>query len=380
MRTKLIITLVLLLGILPVAQSQETLYNNWAEVEAALVKKSIRRQWILMRDGVRLDANIFLPKNGKMPYPTVLMRSPYPDEIILDLRAKQGFTVKLLEKGYAIVFQNERGRYWSEGEYNYLARAKEDGYDTVDWISKQKWSNGKIGTIGCSSSAENQLGLSISNHPAHAAAIAQAPGAGIGKIGPYSEQGNIYRGGALQLLFAAWFHDYVYYGGEAANQRPTFPRDMSQEDRVRVSKFFKLWPNYGWGIVREGMDYHQYFNHLPVGDLNKAMNGPVTNWTSFARRMPGDAVWSETHFANEGDKFGVPMLWVFSWYDVAVAPNIALYNHARINPAAERAKGNQFMLIGPMPHCAFGAESENTVVGERELGDASYDYQTRYLV
>jgi len=379
MRKKVIIALVILLGILPVAQANETKYNNWAEVETALVRKSIRRQWIPMRDGVRLDANIFLPKNGKGPYPTVLIRSPYPDEIILDILGQQGFFVKLLKNGYVIVFQSERGRYWSEGEYNLLARAKEDAYDTVDWISKQGWSNGKIGTFGCSSSAENQLGLSVANHPAHAAAIAQAPGAGIGKVGPYAEQGNIYRGGALQLLFAAWYHDYIYYGGDAANQRPTFPKDMTQEDRVRVSKYFKLWPNYGWGKVREGMDYHKYFNHLPVGDLNKAMEGPLTNWDSFARRMPGDAAWNETHFANEGDKFGVPMLWVFSWYDVGVAPNIALYNYARSNTSSNRAEGNQYMLIGPMPHCQFGSESKNTVVGERELGDARYDYQSHYL-
>jgi putative CocE/NonD family hydrolase len=379
MKTKSIITLIALFGILLTAQPREIRYNNWAGVEAALVEKSIRRQWIPMRDGVRLDANIFLPTNGEAPYPTVLIRSPYPEEYILDAYARSGIPVTFLENGYAIVFQNERGRYWSEGEYNFLARAKEDGYDTVDWISKQSWSNGKIGTIGCSSSAENQLGLSAANHPAHAAAIAQAPGAGIGVIGPYWEQGNFYRGGVPQLPFASWYHDYAYYGGAAATHRPTFPKDMTQEDRVRVSKFFKLWPNYGWDKVRKEMNYNTFFDHLPLQDLIKAIEGPVTNWDDFIRRSPGDPVWSKTHFANEGDTFGAPMLWVFSWYDVGVAPNVALYNYARSNTSSARAKNNQYMLIGPMPHCAFGTESENTFVGELELGDARYDYQARYL-
>jgi putative CocE/NonD family hydrolase len=359
--------------------AEDSGFENWAEMEKALVKESIRRQWVPMRDGVRLDANIFLPKAGEAPYPTVLIRSPYPDEIILDGMAGKMLNRILLEQGFAIMFQNERGRYWSEGDYNYLARAGEDGYDTIDWVSKQPWSNGKVGTIGCSSSAENQLALSVAAHPAHAAAIAQAPGAGIGRIGPYAEQGNMFRGGVPQLLFAGWYFDYVYYGSEAAAQRPRFPSDLSQEDRVRLSKFWKLWPNYGWGKPREGFDYHEFFSTLPVSDLMIAADGPVTNWNDFIQRTPHDSAWEDTHFSNEGDEFGVPMLWMFSWYDISVAPNAALYNYARENTSTRRARDNQFMVIGPMPHCQFGEEVEETVVGERNLGDARFDYDTLYV-
>lgn len=354
----------------------ESSFKNWREMESKLVEKSIRRQWVPMRDGIRLDTNIFLPKHGEAPYPTVLIRSPYPDEKSLDRLATKSLYETFLKKGYALVFQNERGRYWSEGKSVYLARAKEDGYDTVDWLAKQEWSNGKIGTIGCSSSAENQLGLSVANHPAHAAAIAQAPGAGIGQIGPYSEQGNIYRGGALQLLFANWFNRWITYGLRGADQRPRFPSDMTQEDRVRVSKLFKLWPTHETPQDKPDFDYLAYYSHLPVGEINK--DGALTDWDDLVKRLPGDPVWQETHFANEGDTFGVPMLWVFSWYDVGVAPNVALFKHAREN-AGKRAKGNQQMLIGPLEHCAFGDETEETKIGERELGDARYDYDQRYL-
>jgi putative CocE/NonD family hydrolase len=363
----------------PSATAGDSGFANWAELEQALVTKSIRRQWVPMRDGVRLDANIFLPKNGQAPYPTVLLRSPYPDEIVLDIRARNSFFRKLMEQGYAIVFQNERGRYWSEGSYDFLVGARNDGYDTVDWISRQQWSNGKVGTYGCSSSAEHQLALSVAAHPAHMAAIAQAPGAGIGRIGPYAEQGNFYRGGALQLFFAGWYRDFAFYGGETADQRPTFPPDLSQADRIRLSKMFRLWPEHGLGRVEEGFDYLEFFAALPVGTLNSAINGPVTNWSKFATRTPGDPDWFDTDFVNDGDEFGVPMLWMFSWYDIAVAPNVAMFNHARQHTSTRRAKDNQFMVISPMPHCQLGNETETTMVGQRNLGDARFDYDTFYL-
>ena len=355
--------------------AEQSRFANWQELQEELVGKVILREWIPMRDGVRLDAEIYLPKTGNAPYPVILIRSPYPsDKLLQPHETYEAF----LEGGYALVYQYERGRYWSEGEHEYLARAADDGYDTVDWVAKQEWSNGRVGTIGCSSTAENQLRLMSAAHPAHRAAIAQAPGAGIGNIGPYYEQGNTFRGGAPQLLFASWYHNYIWYSG-AGDPRPQYPADMSQEDRVRVSKYFKLEPNFGWGVDRPDFDYAKYYSHLPVGDLNIAAEGPRTDWDRFVRRSPNPEEWKDIHLSNEGDTFGVPALWVFSWYDVSVAPNVALYNYAREHTSTDRAKGNQHMIIGPMPHCQFGKESRKTVVGDRDLGDARYEYVARYV-
>ncbi len=168
----------------------------------------------------------------------------------------------LLENGYAVVHSNERGRYWSGGEYEYLANAGADGYDTIDWISKQPWSNGKVGTYGCSSTAENQLKLNTAAHPAHAAAIALGPGAGIGKIGPYSEQGNTFRGGALQLLFASWYRGLIFYG-KHGDPRPQYPADLTVEQRERLGETFRLHPNRGDFGTSPGFDYDKYFRSLP---------------------------------------------------------------------------------------------------------------------
>jgi putative CocE/NonD family hydrolase len=347
--------------------------ETWKEVRETLVGEAEEKILVPMRDGIRLDTNVFFPRDGEPPYPVVLIRSPYQLENIMGLWMKSGQIQLFLENGYAIVFQNERGRYWSEGEYTFLAGAREDGYDTIDWIVRQPWSNGKVGTLGCSSSAEHQLGLATMGHPGHAAAIAGGPGAGIGVIGDFHEQGNFYRGGAIQLLFASWYNDWVFYGGSGHLQKPGFEAELSREDRIRLSHMFPLRRS------EPDLDYREFFRHLPVADLLRNVDGPVTDWEDLSRRTPGDPAWSRTEFAGEGDTFGVPMLWMFSWYDVGVAPNLALYNYAREHTSTARARGNQFMVMSPMPHCGYGQETRDTEVGERSMGDARFDYEKLFL-
>lgn len=361
------------------ALAQTARYKDWAEIEGDLVEQKMLHRQVPMRDGVQLDANIYLP-HGKPPFPVVVYRSPYLQEIFLTPGAlpPNDLNAVLLANGYAIVHENERGRYWSGGDYEYLANAGADGYDTIDWIAKQPWSNGKVGTYGCSSTAENQFKLNSAAHPAHAAAIALGPGAGIGKIGPYSEQGNTFRGGALQLLFASWYRGFIFYG-KYGDPRPQYPEGLSADDRERLGEVFRLHPNRADYQTSGGFDYEKYFARLPVLDLNKAVNGPRTEWERFSRRTPADPAWRELALSNEGDKFGVPMLWGFSWYDVSVAPNVALYNYARDNTSTDRARNAQQMFIGPTSHCMFGGEKRQTIVGARDLGDARYDYIARFM-
>ena len=116
---------------------------------------------------------------------------------------------------------NERGHFFSEGNYDILGPPLTDGTDAITWMSSQPWSNGKVGTIGCSSTAEWQLGVAAQGNPAFAAMIPQGFGAGVGRVGPYYEQGNWYRGGAVQMLFIAWLY------GEQNQVRPMFPPNTS---------------------------------------------------------------------------------------------------------------------------------------------------------
>ncbi len=101
-----------------------------------------------MRDGVRLATHVYRPKGATGPLPTILIKTPYNE-----MPYKAGTTRNALDAikhGYALVLQNERGRYYSEGEWEILGHPQTDGYDTLTWIAKQSWSNGKVGTRGCS--------------------------------------------------------------------------------------------------------------------------------------------------------------------------------------------------------------------------------------
>ncbi len=106
------------------------------------------------------------------------------------------------------------------------------------------------------------MGLAALDHPAHAAMVPQGFGAGVGRVGPFYEQGNWYRGGAEQMLFFAWLY------GVQNTQRPTFPKDISNEDIVRLSRYFDLAPEM------PPVDWSKALWHLPVEDIMRNVDGP----------------------------------------------------------------------------------------------------------
>ncbi len=317
-----------------------------------------------MRDGVRLSALILFPKDRpRRNLPAVLFRSPYviePGEVGRFAEYLQSF----IKNGYAAVIQNVRGRYFSEGTYTYLVGSGQDGYDTVDWITHQPWSNGKVGTLGCSSTAEEQHKLNAAQHPGLAATVPMGSGAGIGKVGPYNEMGNFYRGGAIQGLWFAWYYDAGY------TYRPSFLPGLSRETLIRLGRFWTLQPNQ---MPPSGIDTLIWT--LPINQVMERMGAPPSDMDDFVNRLPNDPRWKEVDFGVEGDRYGAPMLMINSWYDVSIGPNVALYEYQTKNAASEKARDNMFMVIAPTTHCTQGTmESERTIVGERDLGDARFDY------
>ncbi|MBL8235761.1 MAG: CocE/NonD family hydrolase, partial [Bryobacterales bacterium] len=126
---------------------------------------------IPMRDGKRLNASLFFPKGRpRQNLPAILTFFPY------QINPVSAENRTFLENGYALAYVNVRGRYFSEGTYTYLGGSGPDAYDTIDWLSRQPWSNGKIGALGCSSSAEEQHRMNAMGHPAFAAAVPRASG------------------------------------------------------------------------------------------------------------------------------------------------------------------------------------------------------------
>ncbi|MCI4649650.1 CocE/NonD family hydrolase [Phaeodactylibacter sp.] len=360
---KHILQALLFLGLLAIALpafSQDEADALWAEVqEIAIVEQKVMMP---MRDGIRLATDIYRPKTDE-PVPVIFSRTPYNFNLYSEGKLNKRQIQRAMEavkRGYAYVVQNERDRYFSEGEWDILGLPLTDGYDAFSWMADQEWCNGKIGTLGCSSTAEWQMAVAALDHPSHAAMVPQGYGAGIGTVGDYYEQGNWYRGGAQQMLFTSWL-----YWVQNGRIRPMFPKDATQEELIRMSRFFDLVPD------PPDVDWKEAFRHLPVKDIIENVDGPRGIYSEMIQRKPNDPAWFEGGLYHDTMGFGVPSFWFTSWYDVSISPNLALFNHVRKNP---EVGADQYLVIAPVLHCAYTRATENTIVGERSVGDARLNY------
>ena len=332
-----------------------------------------RKLMIPMRDGTRIATDVYRPKDTSKKYPTIFVRTPYnfnfwdvrngaPRDLSSELEA--------VKRGYAYVEMNERGRFFSEGNYDILGPPLTDGVDELAWISKQSWSNGKVGTIGCSSTAEWQLAVAAQGHPAFTTMIVQGFGAGVGRVGPFYEQGNWYRGGAVQMLFIAWLYS------QQNQVRPMFSPNATQDELIGASRAFDL------AAQLPPVDWSKALRTLPVKDIMKAAGGPtgifadrmpVATGGAMIEREPNDPAWYKGGLWHDNMRINLPGFWFMSWYDVSIGPNLAAFNHVR-KTASREVADRQFAIIAPTLHCAYRRATENTIVGERSVGDARLNY------
>ncbi|GAA0879398.1 CocE/NonD family hydrolase [Algoriphagus jejuensis] len=330
--------------------------------EVAIVDQKVMMP---MRDGVRLATDIYRPK-GEGKYPIVFSRTPYNFNTWgngeLNTRTMQS-AMEWVKKGYAFVVQNERGRYFSEGDWDILGVPLTDGYDAFDWMAKQTWSNGKVGLLGCSSTAEWQMAVASLDHPALGALVPQGYGAGVGKVGDFWEQGNWYRGGAGQMLFTNWL-----YSVQHDPMAPKLPAGIEQKDLLRLQRFYDMSPEY------PRIDSKAALSHLPIQDIIRNQNGPMGIYEEMITRKPNDPKWFNGGLYHDEMPFDKPSFWFVSWFDVSAGPNIALFNHARQNAVSQVARDNQYLVIAPVMHCSYTRATENTMIGDLNVGDARLNY------
>lgn len=329
------------------------------ESELATLADSRIAVMVPMRGGVRLSTNIYTPKNAKGRLPVILWKTPYNEHKLRG--STQRYAIEAVRRGYVFIVQNERGRYFSEGKYEILGKPQTDGYDTLSWITGQGWSNGKVGTLGCSSSAEWQLALAGLNHPAHAAMVPMAAGAGIGKVGRFQEQGNWYTGGVPRSLFFVWLY------GVDNPVRAQLPAEIDEATRARATL------NNDLAATKPKVDWNKHIKHLPVDTLLSSLGEPPQTFDTLIARTPADPAWREGGLYHDDMGWGVPALWFNSWYDVSIGPNLELFNHARASKTDAEAAANQYAVIAPVTHCGYSRLGKNSVVGERSMGDTSFD-------
>ena len=349
--------------------------RNAIEKELGSIAIIERKVMVPMRDGKRMQADIYRPRDESKKYPIIFSRTPYNFNYWdVELGAPRDMTTELeaVKHGYAYVEMNERGRYFSEGNYDILGTPLTDSDDALDWMGGLGWSADKVGLIGCSSTAEWQLNVASRGNKALATFIPESFGAGVGRVGPYYEQGNWFRGGAVQMLFAPWLYDY---GLSTNDGKPNFPPGMSQEALVTAAKSYDL------SAHPPTVDWSKALWHLPENDILAAVgsqHGIFADTTpsgqpAMITRTPNDPAWYKGGLWNDSMRIDIPGLWFMTWYDISTGPNLAAYNYVR-KTADPAIASEQYAVIAPMPHCSYKRATEHTMVGERDLGDARLDY------
>ncbi len=337
---------------------------------AAVIDRSVM---VPMRDGKRMLADVYRPKDTSKKYPIIFVRTPYNFnwwDVKLGAPRDMTRVLDAIRRGYAYVEMNERGHFYSEGNYDILGPPRTDGYDAIRWMASQPWSNGKVGLTGCSSTAEWQLGVVTENNPGLATFNVQGFGAGVGRVGPYYEQGNWFRGGAVQMLFIDWLY------GEQNQVRPMFPPTTTQAQLTQARTMFDLAPQM------PPVDWSKQLWHLPEADIIRDIGGPpgifdthmpVATGVDMIARTPNDSAWYRGGLWNDSMPIDKPGLWYMSWYDVSISPNLAAYNFVRRTAPANIAN-EQYAIIAPVLHCQYTRATKHTMIGDLDVGDARFDY------
>ena len=301
-----------------------------------------------MRDGVKLATDLYFPEGVTGKLPVILIRTPYNKA---GYRQPRAASQQFSAQGYIVSVQDTRGRFASEGDYTIQGNDTNDGYDTVDWLAKQPWSNGNIGTFGCSYSGDVQIISSKLRHPNLKCMVPQSAGSSIGAADNRYYFFGARKGGNVEVAGGlGWFANNGNKDrGKAVENLP--------EDRFR-----------------------KYWATLPLTGMIERAGGPRTDWDDVASRELTDPWWEQGGYLKGDEKFDVPALHINSWYDFGVYETLLEFNLLRTNAVSDRARNNQFAVISPTSHCRSEiGTTANTIVGERELGDAQLDYYTLYL-
>jgi putative CocE/NonD family hydrolase len=298
-----------------------------------------------MRDGTILRADILLPaQSGR--FPTLVYRTPYNKESAF----REGNTFeKAVARGYAVVVQDVRGRYASDGEFNAYRNEGRDGYDTIEWAAKQSWSDGNVGTLGLSYPGAVQWLAAVENPP-HLKAMVPAM--------TFSTPRNFFYSGGV--FDGSWL-DWIWFNiAPDIRRRKNLP---GPQTRKEASASWK-------------QEHQRMQEFLPLGDLPdlKDIAPFYYEWLS---HPPADPWWDWAELRNKYDRVHAAVLNFSGWYDEAYGPDGATTNFNGLLAARRDEKDPRTRtMIGPWTH---GGQEESRS-GERDFGpSAAIDYDELIL-
>ncbi len=262
---------------------------------------------IPMRDGVELSADVWMPAEEGQ-YPAVLIRTPY-------IKVTPGLGVPQLGQmfagqGYVLLIQDVRGRGDSDGKFNFYHQEGEDGYDSIEWIARQPWCNGKVGMMGVSYLGAVQW-LAAREKPPHLVCIVPtAPSADYWEESPFN-------GGAFSTQFAlSWLNGT---SGRLAQGAHTI-----------------------------GLDWNKILLHRPLMTMDEVMGRKMPLYREWLKHSTLDDYWKKIQFVDSDfPTMNLPALHITGWFDGDQIGTLIYWNGMR---KYSSAKDKQYLIIGPWNH------------------------------
>ncbi len=309
-------------------------YNSSVRSEAMYEVQVQKDVMVEMRDGKHMATDIYLPAQDGLaldrPFPVLLQRTPYDKAAGRMEDAARYFA----ERGYVVVMQDNRGRYNSEGNFHKYVSDAEDGYDCVEWIARQPWSEGTTGTFGTSYGAHTQGAMAAMNPP-HLSTM-------MVDCGAFSNayMSSARHNGAFELRQVGWALNQARLSKEAQSD-PVIAQAL---EATSVEDWFQRMPwKKGLSPLRWTPDYEDYLLELwSRGDYD------------YYWKKPGLA--GELFYDNWSD---VPQLHSGGWYDSYTRTTFENYIGL-----SKIKKGPIRVLMGPWTH----GQRSVSYSGEIEFG------------
>lgn len=291
-----------------------------------------------MRDGVVLRADVMRPPEADK-FPVLVYRTPYGKDA-----AQQEYTTfkHAAERGYAVVIQDVRGRYHSDGDFRPYENEGPDGYDTIEWAAAQSWSNGNVGTFGLSYPGAVQWLAAVQNPP-HLRAMIPA-------MTFSTPQNFFYAGGTWDMSWIDWIWDNIAWDTRAKKNLPG-PRTYREA--------LAAWKEEGPKML----------NTLPLLDV-KPLQQAAPYYFDWLQHPPEDPWWNWSELRDKYSRTHAAVLNLSAWYDDNYGPEGATTNFAGLLKARQVDKDPRtHLLLGPWVH---GVDNTaKTRSGEREFGPAA---------
>ncbi|MFB6079212.1 MAG: CocE/NonD family hydrolase [Halarchaeum sp.] len=301
------------------------------------VKKDVM---VEMRDGVKLATDVHLPE-GDEPFPTLVHRTPYNKNEDDPVGTMSG----AIDRGFAVVQQDMRGRFSSEGWFESFYDAK-DGYETIEWAADQDWSTGKVGMYGTSFRGMTTIQALKEDPPS---LVAAAP-----LVTPANFYNDLqYMGGANNLgTSLAW----TASNSMSQIGRLGVSKQEADELRSEIKQVFSNWP--------ESAAY------LPEIDIPALDQGVAQYWRDWLSHPTFDNYWKELDILADVEDVSTPMVHAGGWYDIFLQGYTSLFA-AIEERGPDVVRENQHMVLGPWSHPTYPSADP---VGERDFGaDSAYD-------